>query len=65
MQNKIAAIPKSVHKERIEENFIGNDFMLSKEDMNKISKLDEGKSLILDVRSIDEVYRLHNIRFNQ
>lgn len=64
-QNRIVAIPKSVHQERIEENFIGNDFMLSEEEMNRIGKLDEGKSLILDIRSIDEVYRLHQIRFHQ
>lgn len=64
-QNHIVAIPKSVHRERIEENFIENDIKLSEKDMDRISKLDEGNSLILDIKSIDEVFRLHNIRFNQ
>ena len=64
-QNKIITIPKSVHAERIRQNFHVDDFLLSPEDMEQIGKLDRGHSLILDVPSLEEVYRLHNIRFEQ
>lgn len=42
VQRGVVVIPKSVHKERIEENFNIWDFQLSEEDMNKISSLDMG-----------------------
>ena len=64
-QNNIAAIPKSVHPERIKENFRIDDFTLSSDDMQRIEAMDRGKSLILDIQSLDEVKRLHNIRFAQ
>lgn len=44
-QEGIVVIPKSTHKERIEENFNIFDFELSDEDMSKIRALDTGKSL--------------------
>lgn len=34
------------------------------QDIEKIERMDTGKSLILDVPSLNEVYRLHNIRFH-
>lgn len=40
VQRGVIVIPKSVHKERIEENFNIWDFTLSDEDMAKISSLD-------------------------
>lgn len=64
-QKKIISIPKSVHEERIQQNYDVDDFELSIQDMEKIEQMDTGKSLILDVTSLDEVYRLHNIRFKQ
>lgn len=64
-QNNIVAIPKSVHSKRIKENFDVDDFTLSPDDMKKIETMDLGKSLILDIQSLDEVKRLHNIRFEQ
>ena len=64
-QSKIVAIPKSVHEERIRQNFNVDDFTLAEQDMNAIAQMDRGKSLILDVPSLDEVLRLHNIRFEQ
>ena len=44
-QEGVVVIPKSTHKERMEENFHIFDFKLSEEDMNKIRALDTGKSL--------------------
>lgn len=64
-QEGIAAIPKSVHRERIEQNFALDDFALSPDDMERIRALDRARSLILDVGALDEVHRLHSIRFDQ
>lgn len=64
-QSNIIAIPKSVHKERIYENYDIDDFELSAQDVHEIEQMDTGKSLILDVPAQDEVYRLHGIRFEQ
>ena len=49
-QRGVVAIPKSVRKERIIENFNIFDFKLSTEDMTAISTLDTGKSLFFDHR---------------
>lgn len=64
-QNNIIAIPKSVHAERIEQNFMIDDFELCATDMEQIKKMDRHKSMILEIQDLDEVYRLHNIRFEQ
>lgn len=45
IQNNVVVIPKTVHKDRMKQNFNVFDFELSNEDMNKISKLDEKQSL--------------------
>lgn len=44
LQNNVVVIPKSVHKERMEQNFNVFDFTLSTEDMESILKLDEAES---------------------
>ena len=49
-QRGVVVIPKSVHKERIVENFNIFDFILSADDMEAISTLDTGKSLFFDHR---------------
>ena len=64
-QEGIIAIPKSVHPERIEQNFAIDDFTLSTADIVQIRALDYGRNLILDVPNINEVYRLHAIHFEQ
>lgn len=64
-QEGVVAIPKSVHAERIAQNFDVDDFTLSAADMVQISGLDTGKPLILNVPSLNEVYRLHSVRFEQ
>ena len=45
-QRNIVVIPKSVHKERMIENFNILDFTLSKEEMDAIALLETGKSPI-------------------
>lgn len=47
-QRGVVIIPKSTHKERMEENFNIWDFTLSDEDMAAIAKLDLGRSEIID-----------------
>ena len=64
-QNEIIAIPKSVHAERIRENFQSTDFALSVEEQKQIENLDLHQSLILDLQSLEEVHRLHGIKFVQ
>ena len=49
-QRGVIAIPKSVRKERMEENFNIFDFDVSEEDMNKIKELDTNASLFFDHR---------------
>lgn len=61
LQKGIVAIPKSIHEERIQENFDIMDFALSDEDMALIKAMDSGRNLILDIRAKEEVTRLHNI----
>ena len=55
LQEGVVIIPKSTHKERIEQNFNIFDFELSDEDMNKIRSLDMGESLFIDHFSADAV----------
>ena len=45
IQSNVVVIPKSTHKERMEENFNVFDFTLSADDMKKIEALDGGESL--------------------
>lgn len=47
-QRGVIIIPKSVHKERMEQNMDLWDFALSDEDMKKIAELDLGHSEIID-----------------
>jgi len=49
-QRSVVAIPKSVRKERMEENFNIFDFNLDEGDMNEIKKLDTKASLFFDHR---------------
>lgn len=65
IQRGVVVIPKSVKRERMEQNFDIWDFELSKEDMQKISTLDTGKSNIIDHSTAETAkflndYKIHN-----
>lgn len=63
-QRGIVAIPKSVHKERIIENFNIFDFELSQEDMKMIATLDTKKSLFFSHNDPEIVKWLCNRKFD-
>ena len=58
-------IPKSVHKERIEQNMNIWDFQLSDEDMAEIAKLDIGHSEIVDHSDPAFVKMLHSLKVHE
>jgi 2,5-diketo-D-gluconate reductase A len=63
-QRGVVAIPKSVRKERIIENFNIFDFQLSAEDMEAIATLDTGQSAFFDHRDPEVVKRLGTAKRN-
>lgn len=60
-QRGVVAIPKSVRKERMTENFAIEDFSLTEEDMVVISAMDTGHNTILNLHTPKEIERLYNI----
>lgn len=60
VQRGVSVIPKSVHRNRMEENFSIWDFELSAEDMVQINALDLGYPQMLDTRKPNEVHRLYD-----
>lgn len=58
IQRRVAVIPKSVRKERIEENFNVFDFELSLDDMSTIQTLDKKETLFFSHRDPAMVKRL-------
>ncbi len=64
VQRGVTVIPKSVHKERMEQNMDIWDFQLSADDMDEIAKLDIGHSEIVDHSSPDFVKMLHQMKIH-
>ena len=62
-QRGVVAIPKSVHRERIVENFQIFDFQLDDNDMQQIASLDMKKSLFLDHHDPEIVKWLGTVKF--
>lgn len=65
VQRGVVVIPKSVHKNRIEENLDIWDFSLSDQEMEQISTLELGHSQIIDHFSADSArwlngFKIHN-----
>ena len=60
VQRGVSIIPKSVHRNRMEENLAIWDFELSAEDMRRIATLDLARPQMLDPRKPSEVHRLFN-----
>ena len=55
LQNGVVVIPKSTHKERMQENFNVFDFVLTDGEMKQIETLDTGKSLFFSHYSPETV----------
>ncbi len=64
VQRGVVVIPKSVHKERMEQNIDIWDFLLSEEDMKRIAKLDLGHSEIVDHSDPQFVRMLHKMNIH-
>ncbi len=64
IQRGVSVIPKSTHKERMEQNISVWDFELSQEDMELITKLDIGHSEIVDHYSPEFVKMLHSLKIH-
>ena len=65
VQRGVTVIPKSVHRERMEQNLAIWDFQLSGEDMAEIAKLDIGRSEIVDHSDPKFVQMLHRMKVHE
>ena len=65
VQRGVTVIPKSVHKERMEQNMDIWDFQLSSEDMAEIAGLDIGRSEIVDHSDPKFVQMLHQMKIHE
>ena len=64
VQRGVTVIPKSVHKDRMAQNFDIWDFALADEDMAAIAKLDIGHSEIVDHEDPGFIKTLHNLKIH-
>ena len=65
VQRGVTVIPKSIHKERMEQNIDIWDFQLSDEDMTEIAKLDIGHSEIVNHYDPKFVQMLHQMKIHE
>ncbi len=65
VERGVVVLPKSVHKERIEQNFNIWDFSLTKEDMEEINKLTLSHSEICNHFDPNFVKRLHGLKIHK
>lgn len=65
VQRGVVVIPKSVHKERMEQNMDIWDFALTGEEMAEIAKLDLGRSEIVDHYDPAFVKMLHTLKVHE
>lgn len=63
IQRGVVVIPKSVHEDRIKQNFNVFDFTLTQDDMDKIKALDIGHSEIVDHFDPHWIKQLHSFKF--
>ena len=64
VQRGVVVIPKSVHKERIQENFNIWDFELSEKDMKTISRMDIGHREIINHLTADTAKWLNDLKIH-
>ena len=65
VQRGVTVIPKSIHRERMEQNIDIWDFQLSDGDMAEIAKLDIGRSEIVDHSDPKFVQMLHQVKVHE
>ena len=65
VQREVSVIPKSVRRERMEENFDIWDFALTDNKMVAIAKMDLGRSEIVDYGDPAFVRMLHGVKIHE
>mgnify|MGYP002555804352 CR=1 FL=1 len=64
VEQGVIVIPKSVHKNRMEENLAIWDFALDADDASQITALDKNKPSMLDTRDVAEIRRVYDFLSN-
>lgn len=64
VEQGVIVIPKSVHRNRMEENLAIWDFALDADDASQITALDKNKPSMLDTRDVAEIRRVYDFLSN-